>query len=101
MEGTKKLQDAIKWRLQHTNWFSVLKCVTEVQSYYVGGTLVVDFPEGPFGMNLDNGKVTEMTTGIDRALTPDEHRLLFEVYRMHKGETQYYKKHLHLCPAEE
>jgi len=86
-------------RLDSTDWLKVLSRIEEHQSYYVGGGLFVDLPEGCFGIHL-SGRVTEFATGVTRPLSKRAHRKAFEVYRQYKGETCFYRTNLDLCPEE-
>lgn len=94
-DSSKK--DKVQWRLDTTNWLDVLRNVKNLKSYYVAGGLFVDLEEGAFGFHL-NGSLVEFETGLSRMLCNAEHRLVFEIYREHKGETSFYKKNLPLCP---
>jgi len=89
----------VRKRLDKTDWLKVLNRIEEHKSYYVGGGLFVDMPEGCFGIHL-SGRVTEFATGVTRPLSKRAHRKAFEVYRQYKGETCFYRTNLDLCPEE-
>lgn len=80
-------------RLEKTNWLRVLENIENHKSYYVGGGLFVDLPEGCFGLHL-SGCVTEFGTGETRRLSKAAHRKVFEVYKRYKGETGFYRTNL-------
>lgn len=83
-------QEKVQHRLDNEDWLKVLEGIKSEKSYFVGGGLFVDFEEGPFGFHL-NGTLVEFRTGLDRMLTNKEHRKLFEIYKEHKGETEFYR----------
>jgi hypothetical protein len=80
----------VRERLNGTNWLKVLKRIEEHKSYYVGGGLFVDLPEGIFGLHL-SGSIVEFVTGESKKMTDAEHRKVFEVYKKYKGETGFYR----------
>jgi len=83
----------VRARLNGTNWMKVLNHIEDHKSYYAGGGLFVDLPEGAFGLHL-SGRVTEFSTGVSQRLSPMEHRKVFEVYKKYKGETGFYRTNL-------
>ena len=71
------------------------KCVNMTNSYYVGGTFVVDTKvNGETGLiffNLDEF-VSNGITGESNLMSIDNVRKTFAIYKEHKGENAYYKK---------
>lgn len=66
-----------------------LNNINNVNSYYVGGTLCIDFPdEKTIGLNLDG---TGFTPGGKLYQPKHIHKLVVETYRTTKGETDYFK----------
>ena len=95
LDSSKK--EKVQWRLDVTNWLDVLKNIENLKSYYVAGGLFVDLEEGAFGFHL-NGRLVEFETALARPLSPMEHIKVFEIYRKHKGVTEFYNKHFPMCP---
>ena len=85
-------EEKVQWRLDNTDWASVLRNVDKLRSYYVGGGLFIDLQEGSYGFHLD-GSLIEFQTGLGKRLSLQEHQLVFNIYLEHKGETNHYKRH--------
>jgi len=67
-----------------------LNDIENVKSYYVGGTLCIDFSiKRLIGLNLDG---TGFTPGGKLYQPKHIHKLVIETYRKLKGETDYFKK---------
>lgn len=72
----------------------ILSTVKERNSYYAGGTLCVDHNDYVLLFNL-NETVSESRIGggsIMNNLSIENIKLLFNIYKEHKGETDYYKE---------
>jgi hypothetical protein len=83
----------VRARLNGTNWMKVLNHIEDHKSYYAGGGLFVDLPEGAFGLHL-SGRIVEFGTGEVKKMTDAEHCKVFEVYKKYKGETGFYRTNL-------
>jgi hypothetical protein len=79
----------------------ILSTIKERKSYYVGGTLCVDHNDAVLLFNL-NETVCESRIVVKEFIESDKSvmynlsipnvKLLFSIYKEHKGETEYYKE---------
>lgn len=74
----------------------ILSNIEEYPSYYVGGTLCVDLPKQEdldvLTFNLDETCGFFSGKGQRILLDTKNTKLLFGIYKKHKGETDYYKE---------
>ena len=80
----------------------ILSSIKERQSYYAGGTLCVDHNDAVLLFNLNetvsesrlvvNDSSVESDKSVTYNLSIPNLKLLFKIYKDHKGETEYYKE---------
>jgi len=75
----------------------IFENIKDRKAYFAGGTLCVDNVDGGGGdvlmFNLDGDYFWSSGNGRSH-LSRDNRRKLFEIYKEHKGETDYYKEQL-------
>ncbi len=74
----------------------ILSNIKDYPSYYAGGTLCVDLPKQEkldvLIFNLDETYNFFSGEGYTALLNTENTRLLFGIYKEHKGENKYYKQ---------
>ena len=84
-KAAKKVKEAekakAKRRLDSTDWLKVLARIEEHKSYYAGGGLFVDLPEGCFGIHL---------SGYYRGITGDAWTRRYRTRRLTQGRVTFF-----------
>lgn len=83
------------YKIIQTYYNDILSTIKERKSYYAGGTLCVDHNDSLIMFNLNEtvneSKIVGGKSVIHNLSIPNV-KLLFNIYKEHKGETDYYKE---------